>query len=342
MTQFKPFRKGLRAVAGIGMAGALALSATLPASAADMRLKFAGVFPADHQGTKMMEQIKADIEAADVGLKVSLFPANQLGSGEALLEDTIRGNIDFTAAFVYAHKDPRLEFLSMPFLVGGWDDMDAVMRNPDSEYNKILSELLGGLGIRLLANNPEGFVGIVANEKPENWNTLGDKGVNIRVWSSNVVKSMVESLGYQATTMAWGDIFPALQSGIVDGAICCTKSATYSIFAKSDVGRYFIEYNSISELTSYYASEKTWAKLNDDQKNAVQAAFTKASDDFFAYNRANDEAFGAKLEEEGYELLRLSPEELAVMRDHVRTNIWPLMEEAVGQEIIARLQSDGQ
>lgn len=315
----------------------LLFALVLPVPAADMRLKFAGVFPVDHQGSKMMEQIKSDIEAADVGLKVSLFPANQLGSGEALMEDTIRGNIDFTAAFIYAHKDPRLEYLSMPFLVGGWDDMNNVMRNLDSEFNVILQGILGDLGIRLLANNPEGFVGIVANEMPNDWNGMGDKGVNIRVWSSNVVKEMVESLGYQATTMAWGDIFPALQSGIVDGAICCTKTATYEIFAKSDVGKYFVEYNSISELTSFYASQKTWEKLNDEQKEVVQAAFTKASDDFFEYNRANDEAFAGKLEESGYELLRLTAEEQAAMATHVQENIWPLMEDAVGKDIIDRL-----
>ena len=81
----------------IGLIGALALSAATMATAADMRLKLAGTFPVDHQGTKMLEQIKEDIEAADVGLKVSVFPANQLGSGEALMEDTINGNIDFTA-----------------------------------------------------------------------------------------------------------------------------------------------------------------------------------------------------------------------------------------------------
>ncbi|MCV0424377.1 MAG: transporter, partial [Roseibium sp.] len=164
-----------KVLAQVTLAGALTMSAASLATAADMRLKFAGTFPVDHPGTKMMEQIKTDIEAADVGLKVSLFPANQLGSGEALMEDTMRGNIDFTAAFIYSHKDPRLEFLSMPFLVNNFDEMDSVMRNMDSPFNQVLQERLNELGLRLLANNPEGFTGIVANKKPENWNNLGAK-----------------------------------------------------------------------------------------------------------------------------------------------------------------------
>lgn len=320
-------------------AGTLALQLAAPAYAADMRLKFAGVFPVDHQGSKMMEQVKADIEAADVGLKVSVFPANQLGSGEALLEDVARGNIDFAAAFLYADTDPRLEILSMPFLVSDWDEMNSVMRDLDSEFNTIIQETLSDHGVRLLGQNPEGFVGIVATEEPTNWNSFDAKNMNIRVWSSNVVKTMVETLGYQATTMSWGDIFPAIQSGIVDGAICCTKTATYSIFAKSDVGTHFVQYNSIPENTSYYVSEKTWSELNEEQRTAVQAAFTKASDDFFTYNRENDSVFEQKLVDSGYTILKLSPEEQQAMADKVRAEIWPMLEDSVGKENIDRLLS---
>lgn len=320
--------------------GALSALMSTAAFAEDMTLRFAGVFPIDHQGTKTMEQVAAEVAAADVGLTIELFPANQLGSGEALFEDVARGNIDLAAAFIYADTDPRLEFLSMPFLVGGWDDMDNIMRNLDSEYNQILQEITDEYGVSVMAQNPEGFVGIVATQEPTNWNDFGDKGMNIRVWSSNVVKTMVEELGFQATTMAWGDIFPAIQSGIVDGAICCTKTATYSIFAQSDVGTHFLEYNSISELTTFYASQRTLDKLNDEQRAVLAAAMTNASDDFFAYNRENDALFGEKLIESGYTILSLSDEEQAAMSAHVQETIWPMMAESVGQDIIDRLLAD--
>ena len=319
------------------LGGAMAALLSTAALADDVKLRFAGVFPIDHQGTKMMEQIAADVAAADVGLNIEVFPANQLGSGEALFEDVARGNIDIAAAFIYADTDPRLEFISMPFLLSGWDDMESTLLNMESEFNTILQEITDEYGVRVMAQNPEGFVGIVASQEPENWNNFDDKGMNIRVWSSSVVKDMVEQLGFQATTMAWGDIFPALQSGIVDGAICCTKTATYSIFAQSDVGTHFVEYNSISELTTVYASERTLSKLNDAQVAALQAAMTKASNDFFAYNRENDEVFGQKLIDKGYTILRLSDEEQAAMAAHVQETVWPSMAKNVGQGLIDRL-----
>lgn len=324
------FTKGLV----FGAIGALMSTAAI---AEDKTLRFAGVFPIDHQGTKMMEQVAADVAAADVGLSIEVFPANQLGSGEALFEDVARGNIDLASAFIYADTDPRLEFISMPFLLNGWDDMENTLLNMESEFNKVLQEITDEYGVRVMAQNPEGFIGIVASQEPQNWNNFDDKGMNIRVWSSSVVKSMVETLGYQATTMAWGDIFPALQAGIVDGAICCTKTATYSIFAKSDVGTHFVEYNSISELTTFYASQRTLDKLNDDQRDVLQAALTKASADFFAYNRENDEVFEQKLIDKGYTILRLNDEEQAAMAAHVQEHVWPGMAKSVGQDIIDRL-----
>lgn len=120
------------------LGGAMAALMSTAALADDVKLRFAGVFPIDHQGTKMMEQIAADVAAADVGLNIEVFPANQLGSGEALFEDVARGNIDIAAAFTYADTDPRLELISMPFLLSGWDDMESTLLNLDSEFSTIL------------------------------------------------------------------------------------------------------------------------------------------------------------------------------------------------------------
>ena len=140
--------------------------------------------------------------------------------------------------------------------------------------------------------------------------------------------------------MAWAEIFPALQSGIVDGAICCTKQATYTVFAVSDVGKYFVGYDAFMEIASYYGSKKTWDKMNDEQRTVVKAAFQKASDDFFAWNRANDAQFATKLEEKGYEILVPTDAQKQAMADHVRSTIWPQMEETIGKDVIDRIRGD--
>lgn len=339
MITFDALNKSLHKIACASVA-VCALSASLPASAADLRLRFAGTLPADSQGTKMMKQIEKEIETADVGLKVSVFPANQLGSGEELFEDAIRGNVDMVAGFIYSHKDPVLEIASLPFLVSNWQEMEEVMLNHDSAFNQVMSEHLGNLGLRLMNSIPVGFTGIVATKKPNDWAGMGDKGMNIRVWSSSLMKSTVELMGYRATTMAWGDIFPALQSGIVDGAICCTKQDAYNIFAVSDVGEYYIANDTITDTSFYYISQKTWNKLNEAQQKVVTQAFNKAADDFFAWSKVNDTEFRSKLISKGYEVLEPSDAEKQAMKAKVREVVWPEAEATVGKEVLDRLRAD--
>lgn len=143
------------------VATALTLSLTSGVSAATT-LKLAGVVPVEHYGNTLLEQIKNDIEAANVDLKVNVFPAGQLGAGEELFEAAARGNVDLVHSVVYAHSDPVLEINSLPYLVSSWDEAEKVYLNKGSAFNKIFAERLEGLGLKLLANAPEGFIGVVA------------------------------------------------------------------------------------------------------------------------------------------------------------------------------------
>lgn len=320
-------------------AAAIALL-TGAASAADMRLKLAGVVPAEHFGNDILKQVVEDIEAADVGLRVTLFPAGQLGSGEELFEDAARGNVDLVHAVIYAHRDPVLEINSLPYLVSNFDEMEAIYLDPESNFNQIFGERLEMLGLKLLANAPEGFIGVVAEKMPNNPTTLDNKGLNIRVWSSQVIRSTVEAMGFNATTMNWGEVFPAIQAGTVDGAICCTAQLAYTAFATSDVGNFFIPYGAVVENTTYYASLDTWEDMNDEQREAVQAAFDKAAQSYFQFAKDNEADYITQLKDRGYEVVEISDEERAAIAEGVREQVWPGIAEVVGQDVMDRLMAE--
>ncbi|MHA7877091.1 TRAP transporter substrate-binding protein DctP [Roseivivax sp.] len=307
------------------------------ASADDMRLKLAGVVPAEHFGNQILEEVVEEIEGADVGLSVTLFPSGQLGSGEELFEDASRGNVDLVHSVIYAQRDPVLEINSLPYLVSSFDEMEATYLNSDSAFNQIFAERLDMLGLKLLANAPEGFIGVVAEEVPENAASLGDKGMNIRVWSSQVIKSTVETMGFNATTMNWGEVFAAMQSGTVDGAICCTAQLAYTAFATSDVGSVFVPYGAVVENTTYYASAETWEEMNDAQREVVQTAFDNAAEKYFAFAKENEASYLSKLEETGYEVVELSDAERGAIAETVRAEVWPGIAEIVGQEVMDQL-----
>lgn len=323
----------------LGAMSGLALSSLMvTASIADtVRLKMAGTYPATHFGHEIVENMVKEIEDAGVGIKISYFPASQLGSGEELVEDAIRGNVDLVQAFIYAQTDPRLEMMNLPGLVTTFDELKSVYANPESNMNKILAEIMDDLGLVYLGNTGEGLVGIVANKKPNDPNGFGDKGMNIRVWSSEVAKKTTESLGYRTTTMNWAEVLPALQAGVIDGAICCTPEWAYSTFATAGVGKYFIPVNTAIEASSFYASGKSWEKLNQEQRDVIRDAAQKAALAAIDKSWDRNEGFIDKLKEAGWEILEYNTEERAALVAHIQNNVWPDLADMIGQDIMDTL-----
>lgn len=320
-------------VSGLALSGLLATTAL----ADTVRLKLAGTYPATHFGHEIVENMVKEIEDAGVGIKISYFPASQLGSGEELVEDAIRGNVDLVQAFIYAQTDPRLEMMNLPGLVTTFDELKSVYANPESNMNKILAEIMDDLGLVYLGNTGEGLVGIVANKKPNDPNGFGDKGMNIRVWSSEVAKKTTESLGYRTTTMNWAEVLPALQAGVIDGAICCTPEWAYSTFATAGVGKYFIPVNTAIEASSFYASGKSWEKLNQEQRDVIRDAAQKAALAAIDKSWDRNEGFIDKLKEAGWEILEYNTEERAALVAHIQNNVWPDLADMIGQDIMDEL-----
>ena len=305
----------------------------------NVRLKLAGTLPAKHFGNEIIEDMVKEIEAADVGLKVKFFPASQLGSGEELIEDAVRGNIDIVQAFIYAQADPRLEITNLPGLVTSYEDLVATFGDPNSNYSKLMTEIMKDLGLVYITSAGEGLVGIVAEKKPIDHAGFGDKGMNIRVWSSDLAKQTVESIGYRTTTMNWAEVLPALQSGVIDGAICCTPEWAYNTFTIAGVGKYFVPVNANVEATAFYGSQKTWDKLNQEQKNVLEGAIRKASKAIMAKAWERSQGFIDKMKEAGWEILDYTPSERAAMVKHIKSNVWPSVASTIGQETMDKLSA---
>lgn len=320
--------------AGIALATSLSVTASF---AADVRMRIAGTVPSEHFGNAILENMAKEIEDAGVGIKVKYFPAGQLGSGEELFESAIRGNIDMVHATVYAQKDQRLEINSLPFLVSTIDEMRATYGDPNSEYNKILNEILTSFGIKPLGTIGEGLIGMISTKKPSDPTKFASQDMNVRVWSSQIVKKTMEELGYQTTTMNWAEVFPAVQAGTIDGAICCTPEWAHSTFAVSDVGKYFIPYNAFIEGTMLYANNDFYKGLTPEQQDVIAKASAKAAAKITDLAWERNEGFVAQLKEKGWEIVEFSDEERANMRAHIQKTVWPEVSDIVGQDLLDRL-----
>lgn len=302
-------------------------------------LRIAGQHPLDNIATKVLEETIKEIEAANVDLDIKLFPAGQLGSGEQVFGDVARGVIDMGHTFIYSHNDPILEINSMPYLVGTYDQMRKVY-SPGSNFYRVYEEHLAAQDIKLLGVFAEGFIGVGTTKKPDNATTVGPKNVNIRIFSAEVAKLTTDAMGFQSTTVNWSDVVPALQQGVVDGAIGGTAETNLTVLG--DSVKFFIPYNTFVENTAFYIGTKVWEGLNAEQQKVMTEAFANASRKSFDLSEKVDKEYIGKLGEAGIEVIALSDDEINAIADHVRTEVWPKLEDKFGKELLEQLKQDTQ
>ncbi len=307
------------------------------AFAEDVKLKLAGQHPVDHNATRVLKETIDTIVGAGVGIEIKLFPAGQLGNGEIVFEDTAAGVIDIGHTFIYSHNDPVLEINSLPYLVSNYDEMEKIY-SEGSRFYEVYDEHISAQGLKLLGVFAEGFIGVGSKTRPEDAGGLGDKGLNIRVWSAEVGRLTAQAMGFKTTTMNWGDVVPAIQQGVIEGVIGGTAESNYTVMG--DAVDFFTPYNAFVENTAFYINQQVWDGLTDEQQTVMSDAFSAASAQSFALSKSVDAEYLQRLPEKGIEVVELSPEELGAIATHIRETVWPALEENLGKELLDSIKAD--
>lgn len=322
------------------VAGALAaVGVASGAAAADVRLRVAGQHAADHAATKALYAVKEEIEAAGVGLDVRVFPSNQLGDYTLVYEDLVRGNVDIAHISVPSQLEPKLEANFFPFLVSTYEEMRKIY-SPGSCFYQAYSQLNENLGVKLLGIYPEGFIGVALTKPAENLTKAGEpKGVMIRVPPIETFSLGAQAMGFRGTTIAYADLYPALQTGVADGWIGGTASLNYHGF--SDVVTEYVPYNAYVEATAYVMSMRTWERLGEEQRKVVEEAFARSAARGVELSQQEDEHYLRLLQEEkGIKVHEFSGPEAEAFVARVREVVWPQLEEKFGADLVACLMSD--
>jgi tripartite ATP-independent transporter DctP family solute receptor len=180
-------------------------------------LKLAHGLDPSHPVHKGMEFMAQRLEEKSEGkLTIDIYPSGQLGSEQQCVELLQIGSLAITkvSAAVMEGFTPKFKALGLPY----------VFRSKEHSFNvfdgEIGKELLLGteeFWIRGLCFYDAGFRSFYTIDKPIN--TPDDlKGLKIRVMKSQTAMEMVKALGGSPTPISWGELYTALQSGVVDGA----------------------------------------------------------------------------------------------------------------------------
>ncbi|HEY8418496.1 MAG TPA: TRAP transporter substrate-binding protein [Limnochordales bacterium] len=212
--------RGWMSVLMAGMlAAAMVLAVIGTAGAQTYHLRVSHVVAQEHPYHYGALEFERLIEERTNGrIQVTVFSDGQLGAGEREQVESLQlGAIDIvvTGTAVLANWVPRMAVMDLPFIFRDYDHVDAVLDGPVGEM--ILQMIEDArVGIKPLALWEQGFRYLTNSRRPIN-SPEDVRGLKIRVQENPIHVASFQTMGASATPMSWGEVYTALQQGVIDG-----------------------------------------------------------------------------------------------------------------------------
>jgi tripartite ATP-independent transporter DctP family solute receptor len=255
----------------------------------------------NHSVHKAMVAMGEDLlERSGGKLKLQIYPSQQLGTERECLELLQIGSLDMTKVSVGVLENfaPKMKVLGLPFLFRDRQHSFNVLDGPigESLLNEGEKYWLKGLGYY-----DAGSRSFYTMNKPV-LEPADLEGQKIRVMESVTAVNMVKALGGSPTPISWGELYTALQQGVVDGAE--NNPPSFYLSRHYEVCKYYSldEHTVLPDvlLIGTYA----WDKLSEQEREWVRQT-VKESVKFqrILWAEAEDEAL-REVEKAGVEILR--------------------------------------
>lgn len=237
-------------------------------------LYLAHTLPQTHPVHKGILEFQKALEKKSGGaLKIKIFPDGQLGSEREVLELLQIGSVAITkvSAATLSNFVPEYHVLGIPYLFKDKQHQFDVLEGP---VGKSILEKGEKFWLRGLCYYDAGSRSFYTSNKairtPEDL-----RGLKIRVMNNQMAINMVNALGGAATPMSYGELYTAIQQGVVDGAENNPPSFVSS--NHYEISKYYTldEHSSIPDVL--LIGTKQWEKLSKQEKEWVQEAANESA-----------------------------------------------------------------
>lgn len=205
-------------------------------------------------------------------IRIDVYPGAQLGDEKTVIEQIQLGAIDFARVNVQplGEFSQKIGVLNLLYLFESEEHLWKVLNGAIGQ--EILDSLSGSrmVGLTYYDSGARSFY----NSKRA-VNTPADmKGLKIRVQQSKLMVDLVSALGASATPMAYGEVYNALKTGVIDGAE--NNWPSYYSTGHYEVAKYYtLDYHTRSPEV-IIASNALWEKLSGEDRTIIAEA-AKAS-----------------------------------------------------------------
>ncbi len=260
----------------------------------DITLVMAEVNPLDTIVGQTDTAFKEKVEELSGGsIKIDLQASGVLGSENDVLDTMLGGgDIDMSRISAFAltsYGGEKSMLLSIPYTFVNREHFWNFATSPLAE-EFLLEPQENGAGVRGLFYGEEGFRHFFTVKEISGLEDL--KGMKLRVSNDPIMNGMVEGLGASPTVVSFGELYSALQTGVVDGAE--QPIANYKSNAFPEVANNLILDGHTLGAIQVIITDAAWEKLTPEQQGILMEAGKYASE----FNRKiSEEAENKVLEE---------------------------------------------
>jgi TRAP-type transport system periplasmic protein len=281
-------------IAALTLAASFACAAPLHATEWD----FAIAYPVNNFQTLAAQRFATEVASATGDrVKIVVHPGGSLGFKGPDMLAAIRDGLVPTGAFLLNQQvglAPILGMASVPYLVSGFDEMKTfsdvakpIFVKEFAKFNQKLLYMVPWPGQNIFSKaeltGPDSF-----------------KAMKIRTVDRNG-SEFFRDLGASPSQMPWGDVVPALATGVIDSVTTSTSSA---------VDGQFWEFMKIGTVVNWQSSFDvvtvnldSWQKLSPEDQKAVEAVAQRLEPEFWSIAKAEDDRNFELLKSKGVKIV---------------------------------------
>jgi tripartite ATP-independent transporter DctP family solute receptor len=206
-------------------------------------------------------------------IKVSVHPSGQLGNERVAFEQLQMGALDMAISGtpVLSAWVPEGQVFDFPYLVQTRDQGLALLNGSTGNWWREL--LRERTGVRSLGFLDYGFRQVYNKVKPIK--TPADlQGLKLRVLENPTYIATYRTFGVKATPMAYGEVYTALQQGVIDGGEANAQGYVLDKFL--EVAKYFSYTSATYNPITFLMNDNLYKGLNAQQQKAVDEAAAEA------------------------------------------------------------------
>lgn len=251
--------------------------------------------PRHTAAVKFADEVKA---RSNGRIEVTVAPSAQLGDDAAMVTALRTGALDISANSqgAVANTVPEYAAFGLPFL---FSDLPQAWKILDGAVGKDLADKTAAKGMVVLGYWDNG-IRHMSNSKRALLKPDDLKGLKMRTPPDSVTVDIMQSLGAEAQQIKFSELYVALQQGVVDGQENpLTNIHSAKLF---EVQKHISLTGHKYEMTPFLMSKRTWDRLSDADRKAVQEASKAATDLQRKLSKESDDSLVADLKGKGVQV----------------------------------------